>query len=228
MRIGILGPGAMGSALGTRWATLGHELCVAGRTPGRAAELARRLGPSARHGTLREAVAFADVVLLAVRYEGVLRTLLEAGAATGAFVGKVVVDCNNAVETDTFTVVTAGGWSMAEQIAQTARGCSVVKAFHLCQASVWEMARPMFDGRPLTVPICGNESASKNLIAALIREMGCLPVDLGPLSQARNLEPMAAVIIKLLFAGADPSTNFNLVRAGRPVAHDLAPRATAG
>jgi hypothetical protein len=213
MRIGILGSGSMGSALGGRWSGLGHEVCVAGRTPERAAELARGLGPSARSGTLREAVAFADVVLLAVRYEGALSTLLEAGAADGAFVGKLVIDCNNAVETETFTMATGGGWSLAEQIAQTARGASVVKAFHLCQASVWTMAPPVFDGRPLSVPICGNEAAAKERVAGLIREMGCLPVDLGPLSQARNLEPMAAVIIKLLFSGVHPSTNFNLVDA---------------
>ena len=214
MRIGILGPGELGGALGKRWAGIGHHLCIAGRTPERAKELARMIGPNARPGTMREVVEFADVVLLAVRYEGVLGTLLEAGATDGAFIGKVVIDCNNAVETQHFTLVTAGGFSLAEQISQTARGASVVKAFHLCQASVWDMAPPAFDGRPLTVPICGNEATAKELVSALLQQMGCKAVDLGPLVQARNLEPMAAVIIKLLFEGAHPSTNFNLVHIG--------------
>ena len=213
MRIGILGPGAMGGALGKRWADLGHEVCVAGRTAERAKELAQRVGSGARHGTMREVVAFGEMILLAVRYEGVLKTLLDAGAGDGAFIEKVIVDCNNAVEIDNFTLVTGGGLSLAEQISRTARGCSVVKAFHLCQASVWTMAPPVFDGRPLTVPICGNEALSKQQVSALIQQMGCKSIDLGPLTQARNLEPMAAVIIKLLFGGAHPSSNFNLVDA---------------
>lgn len=214
MRIGILGTGAMGSALGKRWTDLGHEICLAGRTAERARELAQKIGPGARHGTMCEAVAFGEIILVAIRYDGVLETLLNAGAADGAFIGKVIIDCNNAVEIDHFTLVTGGGFSLAEQISRTARGCSVVKAFHLCQASVWELAPPVFDGRPLTVPICGNEAGSKQQVSRLIQEMGCKSVDIGPLTQARNLEPMAAVIIKLLFGGVHPSTNFNLVDAG--------------
>lgn len=213
MRIGIVGSGQMGSALGRRWARIGHEVFFAGRNTGRARALADELGGTASAGSLREAVAFGEVVLVAVRYAGVLETLIKAGASEGAFIGKTVIDCNNAVETDTFGLVTGGGMSMAEQISLTARGASVVKAFHLCHASVWEKAQPVFDGRPLSVPICGNDEGPKIQVARLIEEMGCKAVDLGPLAQARNLEPMAAVIIKLLFGGVDPSTNFNLVSA---------------
>ena len=214
MRIGIVGSGQMGSALGRTWASLGHELFFSGRNAARARALAAEIGGPARAGSMREAVAFGDVVLVSVLYAGLLGTLVEAGASDGAFVGKTIIDCNNAVEVDGFAVVTGGGLSMAEQIALTARGASVVKAFHLCQASVWEMRPPVFDGRPLSVPLCGNEPHAKAQVSALIEEMGCRPVDLGPLSHARNLEPMAAVIIKLLFGGATPSTNFNLVSAG--------------
>lgn len=213
MKIGIIGSGHMGASLGRTWASLGHEICLAGRNADRTRALAAEIGGSAAAGSFAEALAFADVVLVAVRYAGVLETLKDAGAREGAFVGKTIIDCSNPVEIDTFSTVTLSGISMAEQISAFAYGSSVVKAFHLCQASVWSMRPPVFDGRPLSVPICGNEPESKAQIADLIGQMGCLPVDLGPLSQARNLEPMAAVIIKLLFGGADPSTNFNLVDA---------------
>lgn len=213
MRIGILGSGRMAAALGRRWTGLGHEVLIAGREAGRAEALAEAIGEGARAGSLAEAVAFGDVVLAAVLYPSLLETLVTAGASEGAFIGKILIDCNNAVEVDGFSVVTGGGRSMAEQIAATARGASVVKAFHLCHADVWAMVPPVFDGRPLSVPICGDEPASKAKVAGLIADMGCLPVDLGPLMQARNLEPMAAVIIKLLFSGVATSTNFNLVSA---------------
>ncbi|NJM83378.1 MAG: NAD(P)-binding domain-containing protein [Tabrizicola sp.] len=216
MKIGILGAGHMSKALGCRWIELGHEVMISGRTASKASQLAASLGDKAQAGSFREAVAFGDTVLLAVRYEGVLKTLLEAGGSGGAFIGKTIIDCNNAVETDAFTMAVPGAWSLAELIASTAAGASVVKAFHLCQASVWTMAPPRFDGRALTVPICGNEHAAKSGVADLIHQMGCQALDLGPLIQARNLEPMAAVIIKLLFSGAHPSTNFNLVDAVSP------------
>jgi predicted dinucleotide-binding enzyme len=215
MRIGIIGPGEMGEALGRQWVRLGHSVVVAGRSPDKARALAERLGPKARAGTLAEAVAFGETVLIAVRYEGLLQTLVSAGAREGTFIGKTLVDCNNPVEINTFAPVTQGGQSMSEAIALTARGAAVVKAFHLCHASVWKMVPPAFDGRPLSVPLCGDYDDAKAVVADLITAMGCRPVDLGPLSQARNLEAMAAVIIKLLFAGAEPTSNFNLVNAVR-------------
>ncbi|MGP3925654.1 NAD(P)-binding domain-containing protein [Streptomyces sp. 8N616] len=67
MRIGILGTGDMADALGTHWARAGHELLIGGRTPSRAAALAKRIGPRARAaGSLREAAEYGEAVLLAV------------------------------------------------------------------------------------------------------------------------------------------------------------------
>ena len=75
------------------------------------------------------------------------------------------------------------------------------------------MKPPRFDGRPLVVPLAGDDPAGKDAVAGLVRDMGCVPRDIGPLHRARHLEAMAAVVISLLYGGRDPHTVFNLVDA---------------
>lgn len=211
MKIGVLGPGLMGDALATQWAQAGHEVMVAGRTAGKAARLAERLGPPARSGSMAEVADFADVVLMAIRHEGVLAALREAGAEREAFHGKTVIDCTNPVEVQEFTLTTGGATSMAEQIQTVAAGAHVVKAFNLCQAKVWQMRPPRFDGRLLAVPYCGDNGQANAIAHRLITDLGCIPVEIGPLHRARHLEAMAAIVIGLLFNGHDPYTVFNLI-----------------
>lgn len=213
MRIGVLGAGAMAGVLAQRWLAAGHEIMIGARTAGGADALAARLGAGVASGSLRDTAVFGEAVLLAIWPTGVISALLQAGAAEGTLAGRTVVDCNNPVETDSFTLTT-GEVSLAEQIARLAPGASVVKAFNQCQANVWAMDPPRFDNRALAVPLCGDDPAAKDVVSGLIRDLACEPLDVGPLHRARHLEAMAALVIGLLHTGADPLTVFNLVDAG--------------
>ncbi len=208
MRIATLGAGTMAAALVPHWAAAGHEVVIGGRDEDQARALAEGLG--ARHAGLTTAADGADVVLLAVRWEGVDWTLEQAGAPEGRLAGKVLVDCGNPVEVERFTVTTEGGESLAERVARVS-GARVVKAFNLCHAAVWR-DMPRFDGRPLAVPIAADDRAAADVVGELVRLVGGEPVDAGVLEQARNLEAMAAIVIRLLFGGAPETTVFNLVR----------------
>src|SRR4051794_18132520 len=210
MRIGVLGAGVMADALGTRWAAAGHELMVAGRTAGKAGALARKWG--GRAGSFRDVADFADIALIAVLYQGVPATLAEVGTGLR---GKPIVDCNNPVEVEHFTLVTEPGRSMAQQIG-SATGGHVVKAFNLCEARVWQLEPPMFDNRRLAVPYCGDDPAALDLTRRLIADLGGEPLPIGDLRHAHHLEAMAAVVISLLFNGRDPYTVFNLVDRDTP------------
>jgi hypothetical protein len=205
MRIGVLGAGVMADVLGTRWAAAGHELMVAGRTAGKADALARKWG--GRAGSFREVAAFGDIALIAVHYRGMSATLAEIGDGLR---GKPIVDCNNPVEVENFTLVTDPGRSTAQDI-EAATGGHVVKAFNLCEARVWQLEPPIFDGRRLAVPYCGDDSAALELTRQLIADLGGEPLPIGGLRQAHHLEAMAAIVISLLFGGRDPYTVFNLV-----------------
>jgi 8-hydroxy-5-deazaflavin:NADPH oxidoreductase len=212
MRVGTLGAGMMTEALAGQWVRAGHEVMVGGRSREKAAALARRIG--ARAGTLAEAAEFGEAVLLAVRSQGLVTTLEQAGAGEGSLAGKTVVDCGNAVDISDFSLVTWDGKSLAEQAQHLAPGSHVVKAFNLAHAKVWQMTPPVFDRRPLAVPFAGDEEGKK-VASRLIADVGCEPLDAGDLRQARHLEAMAIVIIRLLFGGYDPYSVFAFVSPGR-------------
>ncbi len=211
MKIGVLGAGRMAEALVPHWLEAGHDVLIGGRTVPNAIALAKRLG--ARGGGVREAAEFSDVVLLAVLHGGIDATLREARAQDGTLAGKPLLDCNNPVETERFTVDSRAGSSLAQQISDST-GALVVKGLNLVHAEVWKQ-RARYHGQPLVVPIAGDDAA-KVPVAALVREVGGEPLDAGGLEQAQHLEAMAAVIIRLLFLGADELSAFQLEVGARP------------
>jgi predicted dinucleotide-binding enzyme len=180
MRIGIFGTGGMADALGTHWARAGHELRVAGRST----------------GTWAEVAAFADVVLLAVPADAVFELLPRVGSLRG----KVLVDCTNQPGP-------AGGLPpgtpVAARIAAATPGAHVVKAFNLAHVDVWRMTPPVFGGRPLSVPLCGDDPGALDAVSTLVRDVGAKPVRAGGLDRAALLEATAAFVIGLWFAGED-------------------------
>lgn len=203
MRIGVLGAGRMAEGLVPRWVAAGHEVMIGGRDAAKAAELAAQLG--ARTGTLREAAEFGDVLFLAVLRAGVEWTLEAAGAAEGVLRGKVLIECSDAIDRERGTVTTAPGASVSELIA-AATGARVVKAFNQVHYDVWRRGA-RYAGQPPTVPMAGDPEA-KAVAAELARAAGGEPLDVGGLEHAHDLEAMAAVMIRLLFGGAEPLSAF--------------------
>src|SRR5262245_50587258 len=68
MRIGIIGSGQQGGAIGLLWAKAGHEILFSSRHPEELAELVQRAGRRTRAGLPNEAATFGEVVLIAVPY----------------------------------------------------------------------------------------------------------------------------------------------------------------
>ncbi|MBE1534621.1 NADPH-dependent F420 reductase [Actinomadura algeriensis] len=215
MRIGVLGAGNMAEALAGRWVRAGHEVRIGARTPAKAAALAGRLGCAG--GGLRDAAEFGDVVLLAVAHEGALDALRAAGAAEGVLAGRVLIDCTNPMAPPFEAPLTGDGPSAARRIAD-ASGARVVKAFTLVPDGVWRTSPPMSGGRPLGVPLCGDDADALAAVEVLVRDAGGVPMRGGSLARAALLEAAAAFIVGLLVAGEDPSAM--LV----PVAHMGNPR----
>ncbi|CCH33256.1 NAD(P)-binding domain-containing protein [Actinosynnema sp. NPDC047251] len=187
MRIGVLGTGGMAEALGGKWAAAGHQVFIGGRAPAKAVALAERIG--ARAGSLAEAVAFGDVLLVAVPASAAVRALGDAA-------GKVVVDCTNSI---------APGFLLDEP-AQAARlaaasGGDVVKAFNLSPVSAWREPEPVYGGTRLGVPLCGDSPEALAAVRELVRDAGCVPVDGGGLARAALLEAAAAFVIGVLKSG---------------------------
>jgi predicted dinucleotide-binding enzyme len=206
MRIGIFGAGGMADALGGRWVAAGHEVLIGARDHRKAHELAVKL--SAKHGTWTATAEFGEAILLAVPAPAVLDVLSAAGAALR---GKTLIDCTNAVGPGAVLTVP----NQAARIAAAVPEANVVKAFNLCHVDVWRMTPPVFDGRSLAVPICGDDPGALELVRTLAKDIGCEPVDSGGIDRAHYLEAAMVFAVHLWFAGHDAQACFPpLVLAG--------------
>ncbi|GAA1126728.1 NAD(P)-binding domain-containing protein [Kribbella jejuensis] len=196
MRIGTLGNGLMAEALAGGWVRAGHDVMIGGRSAERATEVAERVGAVA--GTLDEAASYGDVVLLAVPAE------VAADVARMTPDGATLIDCTNAVDPRDFTLSQD---AVAEAVsAAVGPGVSVVKAFNLAADTVWRNPPPA-----LGVPLCGDPAPATTsaraggveVVAELVRDLGCVPVPAGGLRRARLLEATAVLAIGIWMNGGD-------------------------
>jgi hypothetical protein len=208
MKIAVIGTGNVGGTLGSRWAKAGYPVTFGVRDPN--SEKARRALEAAGGKTavvgIAEAAANADVIVLAVPWSATQATIEAAGNLTG----KVLVDCTNPIAPGlqlALGATTSGG----EQVAQWATGARVVKAFNTTGAE--NMANPVYAGEPTAMLICGDDASAKQHVSELAASLGFEPLDVGPLSAARFLEPFALVWIRLARAqGLGPNIAFKLAR----------------
>jgi NADPH-dependent F420 reductase len=208
MNIGIIGSGNVGGTLGTRWAHAGHKVTFGSRHPEskEMRDLAAKAGANARAGSVAQ-TAQADVILLATPWPAAE----EAIRAAGDLSGKVVIDATNPLRPDLSALTAGTTTSAAEQVAQWTPAARVVKAFNTVGANI--MANPAFGADRPVMLYCGNDAKAKQIVHSLIAELGFEPVDAGPLTQARTLEPFALLWISLAYqAGLGREIAFKLLR----------------
>ncbi|HET7355046.1 MAG TPA: NADPH-dependent F420 reductase [Nocardioidaceae bacterium] len=200
-RIAVIGgTGPQGRGLAYRWALHGHPVVIGSRSAERAkataAEISERVPAGAVSGAVNEeAVSGAEVVLLAVPYDGHDSLVSSLAPALG---GKRVISCVNPLGFDgqgPFGLDVPGG-SAAEAAAALAPGARVAGAFHHVSAvSLWKTADPLSHEDVL---VCGDDESAK---AAAIELARCVTgrdgVDAGRLRMARQLEPLTAVLISI-------------------------------
>ena len=216
MKIGILGTGNLAATLGRAWASAGHSIVVTGRNPGHATATAEQIGAAAAAVGPRDLANLANVVVVAVSWDGLESALMFAGGPEGALAGKTVVDCTNPVDYATGRVLPASG-SAAEAAARVAVGANVVKALHLFAGASWPFTGER-DSAPV-VAVCGDNPVALSLAGALISDLGGRTAVLGGLDTARQAEETAGFVMRVVAAGANPrlavpDVDPSLLRAG--------------
>jgi len=204
VHIGILGTGGMAAALAQAWTRAGHDILVGGRSLERARTLAGPLGDRVQAAAPADVAAGSDVVIVAVAWEGLDEVIALAGGSEGAFAGKPIIECTNAVDYATGLLKPERG-SAAEHVAALAPGGHVVKALHLYAGTSWLTAPG--PGAPVrTVAICGDDARALAVASGLIRDLGGEPAVVGGLAHARQLEGVAGFVMALVAGGHDPVT----------------------
>ena len=212
MDIAIIGAGNVGRSLATSFARAGHAVVIASRDPEDADSVAAATGVRVATSNLAAATG-AGIVVIAAPFSSVDAIAAEIRSAV---VGTVVVDATNRMsfgaegpDIDTST-------SNAEELAELLPGAHVVKAFNTLFAS--HQADPFADGVQLDGYVAGDDATAKTTVLDLVSSIGLNPVDVGPLSRARQLEGLAFLNITLNIANAGTwQSGWKLVGAPSPL-----------
>ncbi len=197
MRIGILGTGDVGRALGTGFAKLGHQVKMGSREAAneKAKAWATAAGPPASTGTFAEAAQFAELAVLCTLWSGTENALRLAGAQSLA--GKVLIDATNPLAFAPGappSLVLGHTDSGGEQVQRWASQARVVKAFNTVGNA--HMFKPQFPGGPPDMFICGNDAAAKTTVTDVLTAFGWNTIDMGGIEGSRLLEPMCILWVQ--------------------------------
>jgi len=187
MNIGILGAGNIGANAARLLAAAGHTVRLSNsRGPASLAKAVEAMGPNVIPSTPEDAVAFGDVVLLAVPWSAKEEAIPEAGP----YDGKIVIDAINPY-TEDFEIEDLGHRTSSEIIATLVPGARLVKAFNTIY-----FRRLATEGKPkgakgrLAIPVAGDDADAKAVVMGLIDEIGFDAVDSGSLAEGgRRQQP---------------------------------------
>lgn len=193
LKIGIIGSGQQGGALGLLWAKAGHEILFSSRHPEELTDLVASAGPKARAGTPAEAARFGDVILIAVPY-GALPQVGRDYAPLMA--GKVVIDVGNPREDRDGPMANeaiAEGTGVAS--ARYLPGVRLVRALNALSAGMVRNEAHRA-GEKLGVPIAGDDPDAVRTVVGLVEDAGFDPVVVGGLERAREFDRGTSVYVK--------------------------------
>jgi len=180
--IGTIGAGHIGGTIGGLWVKDGHKVLFSSRHPEELKELVTSLGPLAQAGTVDQAIAFGNVVLISVPYGALPQIGRDYAAALN---GKIVLDTCNAVAARDGAVADeaeANGIGVTSQ--KYLPGTQLVRAFNTMSYKIFASEANRPDPK-LAVPIAGDDPQAVRVAAGLVRDAGFDPVVVGKLADAR-------------------------------------------
>jgi hypothetical protein len=182
MKVAIVGgTGAFGLALARRLVEAGDEVVIGSRDAERAREKASEVG-AARGAANEEAVGGVDLVVFATNADAAISTATALAEAIGTT--PVLSVASDLRSTDALSLA---------QRTQGVVGGPVVAGLHSLAAGKLAHGRPDEDAF-----VCGDDEEAKALALELAAKVVAgRALDAGPLSRARALEGMTAVIVSL-------------------------------
>jgi predicted dinucleotide-binding enzyme len=206
MKIGIIGAGDVGGTLGKSWRQRKHDIMFGVRNlQSHNVQRLAQMDKSLTFGNINDAVSFGDVILFAIPWTSIEETVRGRNLS-----GKIVIDPTNPLTPD-LRQLAFDDSSVAERIANLAKGAKVVKAFNTIGAQT--LNNLIFGSNRADLFLCGDDTPSKRVVGELAADIGFDVVDIGSLANARMLENLALLWIELaLRQELGPNIAFKLLR----------------
>lgn len=198
MRLGILGSGVVAQTLGSAYLAKGHDVKLGTRTPAKLSDWLKAAGKRASVGSFADAAEFGEAIFMCTLGSAAVESAGLAGR--DSFSGKTLIDVTNALDFSNGTPPTFMsilGNSLGEKLQRAMPFARVVKAFNCTSAEV--MANPMYDGKPATMLIAGNDDKAKAEVKKLAGQLGWETEDVGNIDMAFYLEAFAMISINYGF-----------------------------
>jgi len=197
LKIGVIGSGRIGSTLGGLWVKAGHQVMFSDRDAEQAKRVAQDLGGGARSGSVEDAVAFGDAVLIAVPYGALPAVAKQVG---GELKGKIVIDPNNPVPSrDGELGAQAKEKGAAVSTAAILPGARLVRTFNSWGYTT--LAREANRPAPrMAMPVAADDPEALKAGVQLVRDAGFDPVPAGTLAQSKAFDLGSSVSGKVLTA----------------------------
>ena len=175
--IAVIGSGSIGSTIGEAWRRAGRRVTYGSRSPAAPESVA-----------IVDAIASAEVVLLAIPGSAVPAFLSEHGSALG---GRLVIDATNDVR--------AARWHHAEAYASSAPDVRLARAFNTLGYE--RFADPASGGEVPDLFWCGPEDAG---VEQLIADVGLRPVRVGDIASIDVVDGVGRLWMTLVFQQGHP------------------------
>lgn len=213
MKVGILGTGDVGKALGDGFIKYGHSVMIGSRDPQseKVQQWVKRQGEAASAGSFEEAAKFGELIVLAVSWSGCENAIRLAGAYHMA--GKTVMDVTNPLVFEPGkppSLALGRTDSGGEQVQRWLPDAHVVKVFNIVGNA--HMVDPDFPGGPPDMFICCNDSKAKKEVEEICNQFGWPVIDIGGIEGSRELEPLCILWVKYAMQNGSRDHAFKLLR----------------
>jgi 8-hydroxy-5-deazaflavin:NADPH oxidoreductase len=192
MKIAIIGAGNVGTALGSRWHQVGHNIFYGVRNPS-----------DPKFQSLKEysevldshvAAEKADILVMATPWPNTEAAIKSLGEAVK---GKILIDCTNPLKEDLSGLDYSNGLSGAYQVQKWAKGAKVVKAFNTTGFNI--MLNPIVNGQKTMMLVAADDDGAREQVLALANAIDFDALGFGTLADAQYLESLAMTWISLAY-----------------------------
>ncbi len=205
----------VGHAIGNKLVALGHDVRMGSRTRenAKASEWVKANGPKASHGTFADAASYGEVVFNCTAGVASLEALKSAGEAN--LRGKVLVDIANPLDYSKGfppTLAVSNNDSLAEQIQRAFPSTKVVKTLNTVNCNI--MVNPSLVPGDHDMFMSGNDPTAKAKVHEILTKgFGWKSVvDLGDITNARAMEMLLPLWVRLFGVYQNPNFNLKVVK----------------